>query len=237
MPDPTPAPDLPVGTIVTIGHPGNGRLAVHASDGWHDLAGAAHVDPDDFRVGWTRIGPVSAGNVPTGLRSLAESASDAVMGVLADVADELGRAVAKFPGQHLPLGFGQAADGWIPGEALYTAADWRDLFRNLTDNAADDGTLTWRHVLTEEEFEAFAEDDPAKARAELAQLAAMCVRAILDIDDPQPVAFTGPSGRAWRQLGVNSAGQPVLILTRPAPGDVNQSLTPPSRGKATDPQT
>jgi hypothetical protein len=41
---------------------------------------------------------------------------------------------------------------------------------------------TWMHVLIEEVFEALAEEDPAKLRAELVQVAAVCAAWITDID-------------------------------------------------------
>ncbi|MGW9437974.1 hypothetical protein [Streptomyces sp. NPDC055607] len=46
--------------------------------------------------------------------------------------------------------------------------------------AAEEGT--WGHVLLEEVFEAMAESDPAKLRAELLQVAAVCAAWIWDID-------------------------------------------------------
>jgi hypothetical protein len=52
-----PTPDLPVGTVVTIGHPGNGHLAVHYHDGWRNARNGAAVDPEDFRAGWAIVGP------------------------------------------------------------------------------------------------------------------------------------------------------------------------------------
>jgi hypothetical protein len=62
MPDPTLS-ELPVGTVVTVGHPGNGRLAARARDGWLDLGTGAEVDPEDFRAGWAIVGvpPVEPG--------------------------------------------------------------------------------------------------------------------------------------------------------------------------------
>lgn len=130
--------------------------------------------------------------------------------ILDDVIEELGRAIDKFPGQHLPLGFGPNVRPLPLGAGTIRAADLSAMMRCLTDEAADRGILTWRHVLSEEGFEAFAEDDPARARAELVQLAAMAVRAILDIDDPQPVSFSGPSGVEWEQVGTDTDGNPVL---------------------------
>jgi hypothetical protein len=151
----------------------------------------------------------------------------AVLEIASNVADELHSAMEKFPGQHLPLGFGEEADGFVGGVMPYRAADIRDVFRNLTDHAADCGRLTWRHVLAEEQFEAFAEEDEAEARRELVQLAAMAFRAILDIDHPRPVYFTGPSGVRWIEVGRDVDGNPVVIR------DVKQPLTPSAPGAAT----
>lgn len=47
------------------------------------------------------------------------------------------------------------------------------------------GDGTWMHVLIEEVFEAFAEDDPSKVRAELVQAAAVAVAWIAAIDRRQ----------------------------------------------------
>lgn len=44
------------------------------------------------------------------------------------------------------------------------------------------GELTWRDILIEEVYEALAETDPAKLRAELVQVAAVCATWIYDID-------------------------------------------------------
>jgi predicted house-cleaning noncanonical NTP pyrophosphatase (MazG superfamily) len=44
------------------------------------------------------------------------------------------------------------------------------------------GELTWRHILTEEFFEALAESDPAALRAELVQTAAVAVKWIQSLD-------------------------------------------------------
>lgn len=44
------------------------------------------------------------------------------------------------------------------------------------------GDGTWMHVLIEEVFEAFAEEDPGKVRAELIQVAAVAVAWIESID-------------------------------------------------------
>ncbi|MEU6038567.1 nucleoside triphosphate pyrophosphohydrolase [Actinomadura sp. NPDC047616] len=44
------------------------------------------------------------------------------------------------------------------------------------------GELTWRHVLTEEFYEALAESDPAELRTELIQTAAVAVKWVQDLD-------------------------------------------------------
>lgn len=58
----------------------------------------------------------------------------------------------------------------------------RDKARQGCENAFQRGTGTWMHVLIEEVFEAFAEEDPAKLRAELVQVAAVAVAWIAAID-------------------------------------------------------
>lgn len=51
-----------------------------------------------------------------------------------------------------------------------------DEARALCDEAATRGEVTWRHILTEEFFEATAETDEEKLRVELIQVAAVAVR-------------------------------------------------------------
>jgi hypothetical protein len=130
--------------------------------------------------------------------------------VMIDVLKELHRAQAKFPGQHLPSGTGPDVV-WVPGKWA-TAREMANVLRAMTDAASEDGTLTWRHVILEEVGEALAETDPAALRAEVVQVAAMALRWLLDLDEPQPVAFTSPSGRAWREVGRDADGNPVLQL-------------------------
>jgi len=95
------------------------------------------------------------------------------IGVLRDVAAERQRAEAKFPDQHLPDGTG--------GQAFTIAAG---RFRAECQAADAAGTVTWRHVVLEEVYEAIAEPParPDKLRAELVQVGAMVVRWIEDID-------------------------------------------------------
>jgi hypothetical protein len=88
-----------------------------------------------------------------------------------EIWEERRRAEEKFPGQHLPDGTGQEYDRLVA-----------DLARKTTKARAADGTVTWRDVLIEEVFEAFAESDPERLRTELVQIAQVAVRWAEDID-------------------------------------------------------
>jgi len=85
----------------------------------------------------------------------------------------------KFPDQHLCDGTGKGL--------------WRNKANTqkiLNDAYGKAGSLTWQHVLEEEVLEAFAEKDPKLLRAELVQVAAVCVRWIQDIDGAREVSQT-----------------------------------------------
>ncbi|MBF8186936.1 NUDIX domain-containing protein [Nonomuraea sp. K274] len=69
------------------------------------------------------------------------------------------------------------------GEGTVTGAD---LARLETETAAANGVLTWRHILAEEVFEAFAESDPGSLRAELIQVAAVAVKWVQALDHRPP---------------------------------------------------
>ena len=69
------------------------------------------------------------------------------------------------------------SDGTGP---LWTAT--ADVARRDCDRALADGTLTYRHILAEEVAEVYAESDPDRLRAELIQVAAVCVQWIEAID-------------------------------------------------------
>lgn len=90
--------------------------------------------------------------------------------VLGQVAAERKRQDAKFPDQTLPDGTGE--------EYLILA----NIARAACDFAALTDELTWAHVLKEEFYEALAEVDEAKLRAELVQVSAVACRWIEDID-------------------------------------------------------
>ncbi len=89
----------------------------------------------------------------------------------ADIAAERQRQHAKWGDQsNLPDGTGPQ---W---------ADDADTARRLCDLAMRGGYVKWRHILREEVAEAFAESDPDRLRAELVQVAAVCVQWIEAID-------------------------------------------------------
>lgn len=93
--------------------------------------------------------------------------------VLAEVADERLRQHAKWGEQNWADGTGDIFGGY--------ATD----FRKVCSDAAMRGAVTFRDILIEEVFEAFAETDPVRLRAELLQVAAVAVQWIEAIDRRQ----------------------------------------------------
>lgn len=90
----------------------------------------------------------------------------------ADIAAEVERAEAKFPGQALPL-----------SRKPPRAAAMVRFYRRINDGAGFDSEVpTWETVLLEELYEALAETDPQAMRAELVQCAAVVIRMIRQID-------------------------------------------------------
>lgn len=91
--------------------------------------------------------------------------------VLADVYAEQARQAEKFGVQHRDDGTG--------GPVMRADAE---RMRAACDYLAEHGGADWRSVLLEEVYEAMAEDDPVKLRAELVQVAAVCATWVQDID-------------------------------------------------------
>lgn len=94
-----------------------------------------------------------------------------VKDVLWEVQRERQRQHAKWGEQNLPDGTGG------PLTALFA-----DAYRRACQAAAKDGRCTFHHILREEVFEAAAETDAAKLRAELVQVAAVAVQWIEALD-------------------------------------------------------
>lgn len=90
--------------------------------------------------------------------------------VLAAINDEREAQNAKWGEQNHP-------DGTGPHYKAFA-----DFQRELTDLADKTGVLTWKHILAEEFFEALAEEDEAKLRAELIQVAAVATAWVEAID-------------------------------------------------------
>ncbi|MEL3944834.1 hypothetical protein [Streptomyces sp. LNU-CPARS28] len=98
------------------------------------------------------------------------------------------RQIAKFGEQHHPDGTGGSG-------ALYVA----DRYRTVVDRGLEAGTATWRDVVLEEVFEALAESDPTRLRAELIQVAAVCAAWVADIDSRTPAEEPPAACRKCRQ--------------------------------------
>ena len=96
--------------------------------------------------------------------------------VLYEVRQERERQHAKWGQQDVPI---------VPVSVLNQVAMhglMADTWKSLNDQRVQDGDLAWDGIVLEEVYEAFAETDLEKARAELVQPAATCVAAIEAID-------------------------------------------------------
>ncbi|MFJ1865503.1 NUDIX hydrolase [Streptomyces sp. NPDC088097] len=101
---------------------------------------------------------------------------------------ESGRQLAKFGDQRHPDGTGPNTEVWIP---LLPASRAADAALTRCQRAAERGNLTWQHILDKEVAEVRAESNPAKLRAELVQVAAVCAAWVSDLDR-RPVSETPP---------------------------------------------
>lgn len=104
--------------------------------------------------------------------------------VLDDVRAELARAKAKFPDQHLPDGT----------EADVFAKVAAENVRALCQRYAEEGRVTWWHILREEVCEVNAESEWWKLRAELLQVAAVAIRWVEDGDARDDAERTAKEG-------------------------------------------
>lgn len=112
--------------------------------------------------------------------------------VLNEIAHEATRSIGKHGEQrHLPMGTGPETlplavkphigdlRPHVSAESLAVRATLDTKSHSATEG---DDTCTWWLILREEVFEAAAEDDPAKLRAELVQVAAVALKMIDAID-------------------------------------------------------
>lgn len=100
-----------------------------------------------------------------------------------DIDAERQRQIGKFGAQHHPDGTGAEYYVGMADEAR------NDVERFVAQHSGPE----WALILLEEVYEALAESDPAKLRAELVQIAAVCSTWIADIDsrgavEEQPAA-------------------------------------------------
>jgi AcrR family transcriptional regulator len=114
--------------------------------------------------------------------------------VAADVRAERARQDAKWGEQNHPNGTGPdshpladfpfAITTGTPVRQVetWTASEIADAAKANCEIAADQTGVTWTDILLEEVFEALAEDDPAKLRTELVQVAAVAQQWVEAID-------------------------------------------------------
>lgn len=81
---------------------------------------------------------------------------------------------------HASAGYGRGLHGHV--SARYLAHQATLDTKAHSQNEGGDGTVTWWQILREEVFEASAEDDTEKLRAELIQVAAVAVKMIDALD-------------------------------------------------------
>jgi hypothetical protein len=98
----------------------------------------------------------------------------AVLGITHEVVGECINQMDKHGVEDLPNGTG----GYFGGKAA--------IYRGYTEEAVRLRSLTWRHILLEEVYEALAEEDPERLRTELLQVAAVCASWIASIDRTTP---------------------------------------------------
>lgn len=103
--------------------------------------------------------------------------------VLEDVAAERQRQVARY-GHNTALHDGTGPEvAWLSPLSWVSAAGVEREFRgDYERHEALAGDPTWMHLIREEVSEAFQETDPSRLRAELVQVAALCVSWVEKID-------------------------------------------------------
>ena len=126
------------------------------------------------------------------MTTLANLPPDPRVMVLLEVLTERVRQDQKHGVQDLPDGTGAYSvtpDGVRREDTLAEVRRGRaQEAQDACDRAFTEGRATFRHVLEEEVREAFAEDEPAKLRAELVQVAAVAVKWIEAIGRRSPCA-------------------------------------------------
>ncbi|MEU0087218.1 hypothetical protein [Streptomyces sp. NPDC006274] len=128
--------------------------------------------------------------------------------------------LAKFGDQHHRDGTGPDRVWSFTGPASFVASTAREAVEQLA--AEGDGYVSWLDIALEEFAEAAAESDPARLRAELIQVAAICAAWIYDIDTrPHPMICahcgkpipTGTGLNTWHGP-IPKPGQPDYTVPR-----------------------
>jgi predicted house-cleaning noncanonical NTP pyrophosphatase (MazG superfamily)/ADP-ribose pyrophosphatase YjhB (NUDIX family) len=119
--------------------------------------------------------------------------------VLADVAAERAAQDAMWGLQEFPDGTGPER------------TDAAERAKSAGRDAWSRGELTWRHILTEEFFEALAESDPRALRTELVQTAAVAVKWIQSLDRRHGFIRHQPRRGGGRREKLVRDGVPGLI--------------------------
>lgn len=95
--------------------------------------------------------------------------------ILCEIVEERGRQNLIWGEQNHPI---------KPNDRQFTRnmGTQADYAKKTCDKAAEDGSITWYHILWEEFCEVFSEDDPRKQREELIQLNAVGLQMIEYLD-------------------------------------------------------
>lgn len=115
--------------------------------------------------------------------------------VLGDIAMERHRQIKRYGlNRENPDGTGPRT-AWLLPLAPESAAEIQKVFRQDYEDWEEEGgngPVTWVHLIREEIAEAFQETDPDRLRAELIQVAALCVSWIQNLDHREE-AGTAPA--------------------------------------------
>lgn len=106
-------------------------------------------------------------------------AADVDLRISEEIGAELDRQIMKWGVQVHPDG----TDPFKPMSYIGLASVIRDQARDTCNRAASEDRVTWRHIMAEEIFEAFAEQSGSPGlRAELIQVAAVAISWVRDLD-------------------------------------------------------
>lgn len=106
--------------------------------------------------------------------------TDKAVSVLGEVAVERAKQDAKWGEQNHPDYYDLADQGWTQNHYASMADSWKDFNADRVKEQNEAGTpkdrnCAWDGILLEEVYEALAECNPTKLRAELIQVAAVAV--------------------------------------------------------------